>query len=581
MRSNQLSFDPKKGFFAAIASFHRAFAGIGVVSGVINLLTLTGSFYMLQVYDRVVPGRSVPTLVALSVLAVALYTFQGLLEWVRSRLLVRIASALDLSCSRPVYLAMMRLPLRTKLPGDGGQPIRDLDQVRGFLAGSGPSALFDVPWMPIYIFICFLFHFWIGVTALGGAIVLFILILLAEVQTEKPIRIANGLAASRGALAEATRRNAEAVQAMGIGGRIRDRWTEINAEHLAATARASDVAGTLGSIARILRTMLQSGMLGLGAYLVIRGEASGGVMIASSILMGRALAPIDQLIGHWRGFVGARQSWRRLQQLLAMLPDEGGRTMLPAPKTALSVENMGLAAPGANSFIVQDVTFALKAGDGLGVIGPSASGKSTMLRGLAGIWTPVRGTVRLDGAALDQWDPDELGQHIGYLPQDVQLFAGTIAENISRFDPDTTSELIIAAARNAEVHDLIVHLKDGYETRIGESGAELSAGQRQRIALARALYRDPFLVLLDEPNSNLDTEGEASLANALLRIRQRGGIVIVVAHRPSALANLDLLLIMGNGRTQTFGPKNQILTQVTRPQHNTPPLKVVPSGEEK
>lgn len=581
MRSNQLSFAPKKGFFSTLASFHRAFVGIGVVSGVINLLTLTGSFYMLQVYDRVVPGRSVPTLVALSILAVTLYTFQGLLELVRSRLLVRIASALDLSCSRPVYLAMMRLPLRTKLPGDGNQPIRDLDQVRGFLAGSGPSALFDVPWMPIYIFICFLFHFWIGVTALGGAVILFTLIVLAEIQTEKPIRIANGLAARRIALAEATRRNAEAVQAMGLGGRIRDRWAEINAEHLAATARASDVAGTLGSIARILRTMLQSGMLGLGAFLVIRGEASGGVMIASSILMGRALAPIDQLIGHWRGFVGARQSWRRLQQLLVLLPDEGGRTTLPPPKTSLSVENMGLAAPGVNSFIVQDVTFALKAGDGLGVIGPSASGKSTMLRGLAGIWNPVRGTVRLDGAALDQWDPDELGQHVGYLPQDVQLFAGTIAENISRFDPNATSELIIAAARNAEVHDLIVHLKDGYETRIGESGAELSAGQRQRVALARALYRDPFLVLLDEPNSNLDTEGEASLANALLRIRQRGGIVVVVAHRPSALANLDLLLIMGNGRAQTFGPKNQILTQVTRPPHNTPPLKVVPSGEEK
>lgn len=580
MRSNQARMDPKNGLSNALKPFRRAFIGIGTISGVISLLTLTGSFYMLQIYDRVVPGRSVPTLMALSIMAIALYTFQGLLELIRSRLLVRIASALDMSFSGPTFLAMMRLPLRTKLPGDGNQPIRDLDQVRGFLSGSGPSALFDLPWMPIYVFICFLFHFWIGITALGGAIVLFALTVLTELQTKEPIRVANGFAAMREALSEATRRNSETLQAMGFGGRMRDRWASINADHVAATAQASDVAGTLSSVARILRTILQSGMLGLGAFLVIRGEASGGIMIASSILMSRALAPIDQLIGHWRSFVSARQSWRRLQQLLAHLPEDSGRTLLPAPTATLLVEGMGLAAPGVNTFIVQDVNFALKAGDGLGVIGPSASGKSTMLRGLASIWAPARGAVRLDGAALDQWDPDLLGQHVGYLPQDVQLFSGTIAENISRFDPGATSELIIAAAQNAEVHDLIVRLKDGYETRIGEGGSALSAGQRQRVALARALYRDPFLVLLDEPNSNLDSEGEDSLAKALLRVRQRGGIAIVVAHRPSALANLDLVLVMANGRVQAFGPKNQILAQVARPSHNTPPLKVVPSGDE-
>jgi ATP-binding cassette subfamily C protein len=315
--------------------------------------------------------------------------------------------------------------------------------------------------------------------------------------------------------------------------------------------------------------------------LVIRGEATGGIMIASSILMSRALAPIDQLIGHWRGFIGARQSWHRLEKLVALLPPDGPRTELPAPRNQFAVEALGLAAPGGSFFIVQDVSFALRAGDGLGVIGPSASGKSSLLRGLAGVWAPVRGSVRLDGATLDQWDPDEIGRHIGYLPQDVQLFEGTIAENIARFDPQATSELVIAAASSAGVHELIVRLKDGYGTRVGEQGVELSAGQRQRIALARALYRDPFLVLLDEPNSNLDAEGEASLSEALKRVRRRGGVVIVVAHRPSALANLDLVLVMNGGRMHAFGRKNEILAKLTRPALPQRTLKVVSAPEAK
>ncbi|RFC66753.1 type I secretion system permease/ATPase [Mesorhizobium denitrificans] len=581
MRLGDFSLSHNSALSGALAAFKRAFISIGIVSGVINILTLTGSFYLLQVYDRVVPGRSIPTLIGLSIIALVLFSFQGVLELIRSRLLVRIASAIDYASSRPIYTAMVQLPLRIKVPGDGNQPMRDLDQVRSFLSSTGPSALFDLPWMPIYVFICFLFHFWIGVTAVAGAILLFGLTLLAEMRTKEPMRVASVLASNRAALAESARRNAEVLQAMGFGSRIRDRWSKLNLEYLQAMASATDTAGTLGTVARILRTVLQSLILAIGAFLVIRGEATGGIMIASSILMSRALAPIDQLIGHWRGFVGARQGWQRLEKLVEMLPKDEDRTELPAPRNQFTVEALGLAAPGGSYFIVQDVNFGLRAGDGLGVIGPSASGKSSLLRGLAGVWAPVRGSVRMDGATLDQWPLDELGRHIGYLPQDVQLFEGTIAENIARFDPESTSDKVIAAASTAGVHELIVRLKDGYETRVGEQGLELSAGQRQRIALARALYNDPFLVLLDEPNSNLDAEGEASLGEALRRIRRRGGIVIVVAHRPSALANLDLVLVMNGGRMHAFGRKSDILSKLTRPALPQRTLKVVSAPEAK
>lgn len=548
------------------------------MSGVVNVLALTGSFFMLQVYDRVIPGRSVPTLIGLAVFAGTLFVFQGVLELIRSRLLVRIGMALDARVSGQVYTALMRLPLRTKLPGDGLQSLRDLDQVRSFLSSTGPTALFDLPWMPLYLIICFLFHFWIGMTALAGAIVLASLTLLAEVRTREPAKRANSQAAARNTLAEATRRNAEALQAMGFGARIAERWAGVNADYLNTNATASDLAGTLGTISKVLRMMLQSGILAIGAYLVIHQEATAGIMIASSIMMSRALAPVELAIAHWKGFVSARQAWTRLSQLLAMLPQSATSVSLPAPVSALAVESISVTPPGERRVVVQDVGFALEKGAGLGVVGPSASGKSSLVRAIAGIWLPIRGTVRLDGATLDQWSPEELGNHIGYLPQDVQLFDGTIAENIARFESRPPSDKILAAAQAAGVHDLVVHLPEGYETRIGEAGAALSAGQRQRVALARALYGDPFLVILDEPNSNLDAEGEAALAAAIEEVRARGGIAVVVAHRPSALASLDQVLVMANGRVQAFGPKNEVLGKVTRP--GGVPLKVVSGPEE-
>ncbi|MEI9425140.1 type I secretion system permease/ATPase [Mesorhizobium sp. Cs1299R1N1] len=569
---------PRTTLAAVLGSFRRAFAGIALMSGVVNILALTGSFFMLQVYDRVIPGRSVPTLVGLAVFAAVLFVFQGVLELIRSRLLVRIGMGLDARLSGQVYAALMRLPLRTKLAGDGLQSLRDLDQVRSFLSSAGPTALFDLPWMPLYLGICFLFHFWIGMTALAGAIVLFGLTLLAEARTREPARRANSQAAARNTLAEATRRNVEVLQAMGFGSRIASRWADINADYLGTNAKASDLAGTLSTISKILRMMLQSGILAIGAWLVIHQEATGGIMIASSIMMGRALAPIELAIAHWKGFVTARQAWGRLTQLLALLPEAATTVSLPAPASALTVETISVSPPSERRLVVQDASFALERGAGLGIIGPSASGKSSLVRAVAGIWLPARGAVRLDGATLDQWSPEELGRHVGYLPQDVQLFDGTIAENIARFEPEAPSEKILSAARAAGVHDLIVHLPEGYETRIGEAGSALSAGQRQRVALARALYGEPFLVVLDEPNSNLDAEGEAALTEAIQGVRARGGIAIVVAHRPSALASLDQVLVMANGRVQAFGPKNEVLNKVTRPAGV--PLKVVPAAEE-
>ena len=555
---------PRLSLLATLMSFKSAFVGAALMSGMINLLALTASFFMLQVYDRVIPSRSVPTLVGLGLVAAVLYIFQGFLEVFRARVLSRIALAMDERLHGPVFNALTYLPLKTKVPGDGLQPLRDLDQVRSFLAGSGPSALFDLPWIPLYLGICFIFHFWIGVTALAGAAILVSLTLLTEMATREPTKTASALGASRNAMAEASRRNAEVLQAMGFGHRMAARWEVVNTRFLTAHARASDAAGAIGTFSKVARMALQSLLLAVGAYLVVEREATGGIMIASSIMMGRALSPIELSIANWKGFVGARQGWRRLLDLLAMMPMSATTTALPAPRLNLAVEAVSIVPPGEKRAVVQDASFVLQAGAGLGVIGPSASGKSSLSRAIVGVWSPVRGNVRLDGATLDQWHSEAMGRHIGYLPQGVELFDGTVGENIARFEPDASSEKILAAAKAAGVHDLIVHLPEGYETRIGEGGGGLSAGQRQRVGLARALYGDPFLVVLDEPNSNLDAEGEAALTQAIIGVRERRGIVIVVAHRPSALAGVDHVLVMANGRVQAFGPRDEVLRKTTK-----------------
>ena len=562
---------------AALRACRRAFLAIGLFSGMSNILMLTGSLFMLEVYDRVLPSRSIPTLVALLILTAGLYAAQGFIDAIRSRILVRIGDSLDEAMSMRVYDAIVRLPLKIGGKGDGSQPIRDLDAVRGFLSGAGPSAFFDLPWLPIYLAICFLFHPYIGLTALGGAVILIALTVATEVRTRSPTRNASQFAVARNALLESSRRNAEAMTAMGMVGRIARRWRDLNRSYIAATGQASDVVGGLGAASRVLRLLLQSSLLAVGAWLVIHQELTPGIIIAGSILGGRALAPVDLAIANWRGFVGARQGWERLSRLLGQLPPRTEPMPLQAPSTTLVVQNAAVCPPGEQKIVCQDVNFTLASGKALGVIGPTASGKSSLARMLVGVWAPVRGTIRLDGATLDQWSPEALGRHIGYLPQDVELFPGNVAQNIARFEDPPHPEAVLAAAQAAGVHDLIVNLPDGYETKVGERGSALSAGQAQRIALARALYRDPFLVVLDEPNSNLDAEGDEALTRAILGLRARGAIVVVVAHRPSAIAGVDYILVMAKGRQQQFGPKEEILTRVTQPQ-GAPQraLKVVP-----
>lgn len=552
---------------AATVSFPIAknVAGIGLISGVVNILALTAPLFMLQVYDRVLASGSVPTLVGLAVLAAGLYAFQAVLDALRSRVLLRIGERFDGAFSGRVYDAVLRTPLLTRVKGDGLQPLRDLDSIRGFLGGNGPTAFFDLPWMPLYLAICFLFHFWIGMTALIGAALLITMTLLTNALSQRAVRDVSARGTTRNALMEGARRNAEVVQAMGLQTVLAARWQEANGAYLDANRKAGDVSGGFGSLSRTMRIMLQSAILGVGAYLVIRQEVTAGVMIASSIMMGRALAPVDTAISNWRSFLTARQSWGRLKDLLSHVPPEETVLGLPAPERELRVETLAIVPPGQKSPTLAGVNLCIEAGNALGVIGPSGSGKSTFVRALVGVWRPAAGKVRIDGASLDQWERQTLGRHIGYLPQGVELFDGTIAENIARFETEADPAHIVEAAQAAGVHELILRFEKGYETPIGEGGSALSAGQRQRIGLARALYGKPFILVLDEPNANLDAEGEAAVIRAIAGVRQRGGIAVVVAHRPSAIEAVDFLLMLDNGRQKAFGKRDEVLSRVLQP----------------
>ncbi|HKY86566.1 MAG TPA: type I secretion system permease/ATPase, partial [Pseudorhodoplanes sp.] len=466
----------------ALSACRNALIGIAVFSGMSNILMLTGAFYMLEVYDRVLPSRSVPTLVALTVLAITLFLAMGVLDFIRGRILVRIGASLDEQLSGRVYDTLIRIPLKTGSRSDGLQPLRDLDNIRSFLSGMGPIAFCDLPWIPLYLIICFIFHPLIGLTALLGAIVLAVITLLTEFRTRKPMQRVAHLGHLRNGVAELSQRNAEALTAMGMAGRVSARWGEANRQYMETQREASDVAGGLGSISKIFRMVLQSAVLAVGAWLVINGQATAGIIIAGSILSARALAPVDLAIANWKSFAAARQSWKRLTRLLAFFPERADPMALEAPQNSIAVEGVSAMPPGDQKIVVQDIQFTLQAGAGLGIIGPSGSGKSCLARLLVGVWQPVRGKIRLDGAALDQWTPEMLGPHIGYLPQDVELLSGNIAQNIARFEEDAKAEDVLAAAKSAGVHDLIVKMRDGYDTQVGEQGTALSAGQAQRIA---------------------------------------------------------------------------------------------------
>lgn len=555
-----------------LQSCRRIFWALAIFSGLSNLLMLNGSFFMLQLYDRVLPGRSIPTLVALLILATMLYALQGGLDLVRNRISVRVGRYLDERLGLRVYDAIVRLPLKTRGDGDGLQPLRDLDQVRSFLASGGPTALLDLPWIPLYLGICFLFHFWIGITALIGGFVLVGLTALTEARTRGPAKATSRHATARSALASEGRRNAEVLQAMGMRRQAALRWQEANKKYLAAHERSSDIATGLGGASKVFRSLLQSCVLAVGACLVINQEATGGIIIAGSILTARALAPVEVAIANWKGFVGARQSGQRLDRLLKLLPIEEQPLQLPPPSRALTVEQLCVGAPGSQIQLLRDVSFSLQRGQAVGIIGPSGAGKSTLARALVGVWPHCHGKIKLDNAALGHWSSESLGRHIGYLPQDIELFDGSIAANIARFDLKATAAAVLEASHAAGAHDLILSFPDAYSTRVGEGGTALSAGQRQRIGLARAFYGNPFLVVLDEPTSNLDSDGEEALTQAILNVRRRGAVVVVIAHRPKALEGVDHVLVIGEGRMQSFGPKDTVLRKVLR----TPvPLRVV------
>lgn len=549
---------------ATALSLKGVLPALTLVSVLLNLLALNGPLFMLQVYDRVLASGSLPTLAALCVLAAGLFGFQALLDALRARMLLRLGEGFDLRCSAAVLRAIMRMPLLTRVPGDGQQPLRDLDAVRMFLAGPGPGAFLDLPWMPVYIGICFLFHFWIGVTALAGTIIMVGLTLITDLSARRPARQAVEQGMLRAGLTENARHSAETIRAMGMERAVARRWQDINGGYLSAGRASGDLTGSMSGLSRAVRQGLQSAILAVGAFLVIEQQASAGVMIAASIMMGRAMAPVDSAIGQWKAFVAARQGWARLKKLLPNFGEEQARMALPAPARELRVENLTIVPPGGPTPTILDVSFSLAAGSALGIIGASGSGKSTLARALTGVWRPTRGHVRLDGAALDQWAPDTLGRHIGYLPQSPEMFDGTIADNIGRLQVDAPSEAVVAAARAAGVHDFITSLPQGYQTPVGQDGAGLSGGQRQRIGLARALYGAPFLLVLDEPNANLDAEGEAAVIRAITHQRERAGIAIVIAHRPSAISAVDMVMVMEAGRVRAFGPRDAVLEQVLK-----------------
>ena len=543
----------------------RRLMGVAVFSGVINLLTLSGSLYMLQVYDRVIPSRNVATLVGLSLIVLFAYFVQGYFDALRTRMLARIGTLFDASLQESIHLALATLPLRGATSALTHQPLRELDQVRAFLSGMGPTAFLDMPWIPIFLIALFLFHPVIGMTAVIGASAIIALTLVSERQSRGAAQLATEVSAQRQVLADATRRNAEVIRALGMTRRLTERWSQINERFLHENIRASDIHANLGAGAKALRYVLQSAMLGAGAYLVVIEQASGGVMIASSIMMGRALAPIEVALGTWKQLVAARQGVARLRDVLKTTGTPSApAVMLPRPWRELSVQELTVGAPGTDRTIISNVSFSLTAGTGLALLGASASGKTSLTKALVGVWPALRGVVRLDGAALEQWSPDALGRHIGYLPQDVALFDGTIAENIARFDDAANSDAILEAAQVAGAHEMILRLPHGYSTRIGEGGMSLSAGQRQRIGLARAVFGDPFLVVLDEPNANLDADGEAALTRAIEILRNAKCIVIVVSHRPSSLSALNMAMVMYEGRSIAFGPRDEIFARVAR-----------------
>ncbi|NIC41789.1 type I secretion system permease/ATPase [Aquabacterium sp. A08] len=548
---------------AHLAVFRKLFITLAGFSFAINLLMLTPTVYMLQIYDRVLASRNTTTLLMLTLIMLGLFALEAVLEWVRNQAVVRGSAAMDMKLGARVFDAAFGRTLNGR-SGSAAQALGDLTNIRQFLTGRGLFAFFDAPWTPVYLLVIFLLHPWLGAFGLLAAVVLLGLAYLNEKLTATPLGEANQESQRATHYANGSLRNAEVIAALGMLGTLRQRWQRRQHRMLALQAEASDRAAAVSGVTRFTRMAFQSGVLGLGALLVIEQQLTPGGMIAASILLGRALAPVDAVIGQWRNLVQARGAYARLGELLQAHPEPEPRTALPRPQGFVMVENLVAGPPGARTPVLKGIKLGAAAGMLVAVIGPSASGKSTLARALVGVWPPMNGTVRLDGADVSQWNKEELGPWLGYLPQDVELFEGTVAENIARFGaPD--SARTVAAAQRAGVHDMILRLPQGYDTPIGEGGMALSGGQRQRIGLARAMYGDPALVVLDEPNANLDEAGDAALLGALRVMKQEKRTVFVITHRMNLLAEADAILVLANGTIQTYGPRDAVMDTLRPP----------------
>lgn len=553
---------PRSELAQTLASFRGAFRTVGVFSAIINLLMLVPSLYMLQVYDRVLASGNQTTLLMLTVMVLGAFLLMNGLELVRSLLLVRVSTQLDVRLGQRVFTAAFERNLRQ--PGSpAGQALQDLGTVRQFVGGQGLFAFFDAPWFPLYLAVIFMFDWILGVFALAGTALLVALAWANETVSRNPLAQANALSVQAGQLATNQLRNAEVIEAMGMLPQLMARWARINRRMLKLQCDASEKAGTVSAVSKFTRISLQSLILGLGAMLALQERITPGMMIVGSILMGRALAPVDQLINVWKGWAATRSAWQRLSDLLTEHPVRARAMDLPRPRGQLALEAVTAMPPGSAQPALRNVSFILPEGEVLGVLGASGSGKSTLARLLVGVWGATAGTVRLDGYDLQHWNRDELGPAIGYLPQDIELFAGTVSENIARFR-DVDADKVIAAARLAGVHELIQHFPQGYDTPLGEGGAGLSGGQKQRIALARALYDEPALVVLDEPNANLDDQGEHALLQAIVKLRQQGRTVVLVSHRASVLQATTRVLLLRQGTLQAYGPTREVLAELAR-----------------
>ena len=542
---------------AALTAYKRAFFNIGLFSAVINLLMLAPALYMLQVYDRVLASGNEMTLLMLTLMILGLFGLMGALEWVRSQVVIRLGTQMDMRLNQRVYDAAFEAQLSTGSPA-AGQALNDLTSLRQFATGNALFAFFDAPWFPVYLWVIFMFSPWLGLLALGGAVLLMLLAWLNQRLSQGPLKAASELSVEATQQASAHLRNAEAIEAMGMLGTLRGHWLAQHTAFLAQQNLASEKTASVGAWSKGVRLALQSLVLGLGALLAVQGQITAGMMIAGSILMGRVLSPIDQLIGVWKQWTSARLAYQRLESLLQAHPARPPRMALPVPRGELAVEQLSASAPGTRRATLSNLSFTLPAGQVLGVIGPSGCGKSTLARLLVGVWQPLAGKVRLDGAQLSQWDKQQLGPHLGYLPQDIQLFAGTIAQNIARF-AQVDADKVLAAAQMAGVHSLILQMPEGYDTRLGDGGAGLSGGQKQRIGLARALYGLPALIVLDEPNANLDEAGEQALLQAIAQLKQLKRTLILITHKPNVLTLTDQLLILREGQLQAYGPTAKVL----------------------